>query len=133
MRLNHLDILEQCFREKFRGYNKEEVDSFLHLVADDFREMAEEIQKLKDELAEKDRRIESLQNARGENPPPIDTEALKNKARQVIQMAKDQAEKHRQKTEVELAALKDDIHKLTQEKSRLIQSIKDTVRDHLNK
>jgi cell division initiation protein len=133
MRLNHLDILEQCFRDKFRGYNKEEVDAFLHLVSDDFREMAEEIQKLKEELAEKDRLIESLKSSNGGSSVPIDTEALKNKARQVILMAKEQAEKHRQKTEMEMASLKDDIHKLTQEKTRLIQSIKDTVRDHLKK
>ena len=39
MRLNHLDILEQCFRDKLRGYNKEYVDTFLHLIADDFKEM----------------------------------------------------------------------------------------------
>ncbi|NIP99550.1 MAG: DivIVA domain-containing protein, partial [Nitrospinaceae bacterium] len=34
MRLTYLDILEQCFREKFRGYSKQEVDTFLQLVAD---------------------------------------------------------------------------------------------------
>lgn len=133
MRLNHLDILEQCFREKFRGYNKEEVDAFMHLVADDFREMAEEIQKLKEELGEKDRLIETLKNSGAESPPPIDTEALKEKARQVILMARQQAQKHRQNAEREMAALKNEIHKLTQEKSQLIQSIKDTVRDHLKK
>ena len=50
MRLTHLDILEQCFRDKFRGYNKDEVDTFLHLVADDFKEMAEEIEQLNKKL-----------------------------------------------------------------------------------
>ena len=43
MRLSYLDILEQCFHDKFRGYNKQEVDTFLHLVADDFKSMSEEI------------------------------------------------------------------------------------------
>ena len=50
MRLTYLDILEQCFHDKFRGYNKQEVDTFLHLVADDFKSMAED-------LKEKDRQI----------------------------------------------------------------------------
>ncbi|SVA20042.1 uncharacterized protein METZ01_LOCUS72896, partial [marine metagenome] len=27
MRLSYLDILEQCFHDKFRGYNKQEVDT----------------------------------------------------------------------------------------------------------
>ena len=51
MRLTYLDILEQCFHDKFRGYNKQEVDTFLHLVADDFKSMAED-------LKEKDRQID---------------------------------------------------------------------------
>ena len=50
MRLNHLDILEQCFRDKFFGYNKEDVDSFMHLVADDFKEMSNEIDRLKKQV-----------------------------------------------------------------------------------
>jgi len=43
MRLNHLDILEQCFRDKIFGYNKEDVDTFLHLVAEDFKEIIEDV------------------------------------------------------------------------------------------
>lgn len=50
MRLTYLDILEQCFHDKFRGYNKQEVDTFLHLVADDLKSMAED-------LKDKDRQI----------------------------------------------------------------------------
>ena len=53
MRLSYLDILEQCFHDKFRGYNKQEVDTFLHLVADDFKSMSEEI-KEKEILKKKD-------------------------------------------------------------------------------
>jgi len=45
MRLSYLDILEQCFHDKFRGYNKQEVDTFLHLIADDFKSMTEEIKE----------------------------------------------------------------------------------------
>ena len=46
MRFTHLDILEQCFREKFRGYSNQEVDTFLQLVANDFKEMEEEIKRV---------------------------------------------------------------------------------------
>ena len=48
MRLTHLDILEQCFHEKFRGYHKGEVETFLHLVAEDYQEMDQEIQTATD-------------------------------------------------------------------------------------
>ncbi len=60
MRLSYLDILEQCFHDKFRGYNKQEVDTFLHLVADDFKSMTAEI-KDKEKLIEgKDNEIKNL-------------------------------------------------------------------------
>jgi len=130
MRLNHLDILEQCFRDKFRGYNKQEVDTFLHLVADDFKEMSEEIKQLKKE-------IERLKNqnspgSRANNADPqINPEILKQKAKQIIRVAREQAENHKKKANRELAALKKEIHKLTQEKSSLIQNIKKSALDHL--
>ena len=47
MRFTYLDILEQCFHDRFRGYDKQEVETFLQLVADDFKEMADEIEQLK--------------------------------------------------------------------------------------
>ncbi len=80
MRLSYLDILEQCFHDKFRGYNKQEVDTFLHLIADDFKSMAEEIK-------EKDLLIKKLQDTNnqsgsGNNPlSQITPEMLKEKAK----------------------------------------------------
>ena len=61
MRLSYLDILEQCFHDKFRGYNKQEVDTFLHLVADDFKSMAEEIKEKGKLILEKDEEIKKIQ------------------------------------------------------------------------
>ena len=61
MRLSYLDILEQCFHDKFRGYNKQEVDTFLHLVADDFKSMTEEIKEKEKLVSEKDEEIKKIQ------------------------------------------------------------------------
>jgi DivIVA domain-containing protein len=61
MRLSYLDILEQCFHDKFRGYNKQEVDTFLHLVADDFKSMTEEIKEKDKLISEKDEEIKEIQ------------------------------------------------------------------------
>jgi DivIVA domain-containing protein len=61
MRLSYLDILEQCFHDKFRGYNKQEVDTFLHLVADDFKSMTEEIKEKEKLISEKDKEIKEIQ------------------------------------------------------------------------
>ena len=60
MRLSYLDILEQCFHDKFRGYNKQEVDTFLHLVADDFKSMSEEIKEKERVIATKNNEIKVL-------------------------------------------------------------------------
>ena len=102
MRLSYLDILEQCFHDKFRGYNKQEVDTFLHLIADDFKSMAEEI-KEKDLLIKK-LRDSNNKSESGDNPlSQITPEMLKEKAKKIINAAKEKAEQHRQDgmTEVE--------------------------------
>ncbi len=132
MRLNHLDILEQCFRDKFRGYNKQEVDMFLHLVADDFKEMSEEIESLKKKIAHKNDVIEDLksQSPEGSQDFGFTPEALKEKARKVMREVKTQADIQTKKARLELSALKKDIEKLTRDKSSLIANIKKSALEH---
>ena len=138
MRLNHLDILEQCFRDKFRGYNKQEVDMFLHLVADDFKEMSEEIESLKKKIKNKNDLIKDLKSKSGVDPqnssadPQTAQEILKDKARQVIREVREQAENHKKKAQQELSGLKKEIKKLTTEKSNLIQNIKKSALEHFD-
>ena len=127
MRLTHLDILEQCFRDKFRGYNKDEVDTFLHLVADDFKEMAEEIEQLNKKLGQKDRVIKQLQ----EEAPTLAPEMIKEKAMHIINVAREHADQHRKKAEKELSILKSDILKIKREKKNLIETMKSTALEHL--
>ena len=127
MRLTHLDILEQCFRDKFRGYNKDDVDTFLHLVADDFKEMAEEIEQLNKKLGQKDRVIKQLQ----EEGPTLAPEMIKEKAMRIINVAREHADQHRKKAEKELSILKSDILKIKREKKNLIETMKSTALEHL--
>jgi cell division initiation protein len=132
MRLNHLDILEQCFRKKFRGYNKEEVDAFMHLVSEDFKEMAEDIQQLREELEAKNKTIRELERDGGKRlAASLTPDAFKEKARQIIESAKHEAEQHKQNAERELNHLYQEIKKMKLEKSDLIESIKKTIRDRL--
>ena len=132
MRLSYLDILEQCFHDKFRGYNKQEVDTFLHLIADDFKSMTEEIK-------EKDLLIKKLQDTNnqseiGNNPlSQITPEMLKDKAKKIINTAKEKAEQHRQGAIKEVEGLIQDIEKLKKQKSSLMENIKSTAKDHLDR
>ena len=132
MRLSYLDILEQCFHDKFRGYNKQEVDTFLHLIADDFKSMAEEI-KAKD-LFIKKLQDTNNQSGTGNNPlAQLTPEILKEKAKKIINTAKEKAEQHRQEAIKEVEGLIQDIEKLKKQKSSLMNNIKSTAKDHLDK
>ena len=139
MRLNHLDILEQCFREKFKGYSKQEVDTFLHLVADDFKDMSDEIEQLKREVAQKNRIIEKQKEKKSAEPEPpkfnpeITQDFLRKKAKEVIRVARSHAENHKKQAERELDVLKKEIHVLTTKKLNLINNLKESAREHLKR
>ena len=179
MRLSYLDILEQCFHDKFRGYNKQEVDTFLHLVSDDFKSMSEEIKEkeriiatkdneikvlladlesrpaeidnripqeveeklthLRKQIEEKDQFIKKMQarqrqGENGDNPfSQLTPEMLKQKAKRIVNAAKNQAEQHRQNAIKELEQLMQDIEKLKKQKLALMENIKNTTSEHLSK
>ena len=126
MRLTYLDILEQCFHDKFRGYNKQEVDTFLRLIADDFKSMVEEIK-------DKDYEIKNLHSTMKSRPEEIDTSIATEKAKKIVNAAKNQAEQHRKESMKELEQLIQDIEELKKQKSTLIKNIKSTATEHLNK
>ena len=126
MRLTHLDILEQCFHDKFRGYNKQEVDTFLRLIADDFKSMVEEIKG-------KDYEIKKLRSTMKSRPEEIDTSIEMEKAKEIVNAAKNQVEEHRKESMKELEQLIKDIEELKKQKSTLIKNIKSTATEHLNK
>ena len=179
MRLSYLDILEQCFHDKFRGYNKQEVDTFLHLVADDFKSMSEEIKEKERIIATKDNELKVLlsdlesrpaemgnnipqefeekltqfrkqieeknqfikdiqesqrQGKNRDNPfSQLTPEMLKQKAKKIVNAAKNQAEQHRQEAIKELEQLGQDIEKLKKQKLTLMENIKNTASEHLSK
>ncbi len=180
MRLTYLDILEQCFHDKFRGYNKQEVDTFLHLVADDFKSMAEdlkdsdrqidlkneeikelkqnldelsqqepetrtspeveeELRTLRKELGEKDQLIQEMEKANeGQSNSngafsQLTPEMLKEKAKKIINTAKQHAEQHKVNAAKELDSIQEDIQKLQKQKQQLMDNIRATAVEHLNK
>ena len=126
MRLTYLDILEQCFHDKFRGYNKQEVDTFLRLIADDFKSMVEEIK-------DKDYEIKNLRSTLKSRPEEIDTSIATEKAKKIVNAAKNQVEELRKESIKELEQLIQDIEELKKQKSILMKNIKSTATEHLNK
>lgn len=60
--LTTLDIENQRFKKKFKGYDPQEVQLFLHLCAEHYQALVVESQKLKEELARLKGQMEELQN-----------------------------------------------------------------------
>ena len=153
MRFTYLDILEQCFHDKFRGYSKQEVDTFLQLVAEDFKEMTDELGQFRSENDRKQRKILKLEeklkvaegspknrngngngnghsknsNSFGDIPP----EVLKEKAKKIIEQAKEQASHFKLDAEKELQRLQSEIQHLKGEKKDLLENFKTNARNYL--
>lgn len=135
MRLTHLDILEQCFHEKFRGYHKKEVETFLHLVAEDHQEMDQEIQNLKNQLAAKLSHIETLEEENKTLQDSIDNgtsqSSNENGTRQNNGSHSDESHVFIRKGKEELDLLKKDIMKLKDERENLLENIKVRARNYV--
>lgn len=50
MKISHIEIRQQEFQKKMRGYDPDEVQSFLERLADDLDELQKENQNLKEEI-----------------------------------------------------------------------------------
>jgi cell division initiation protein len=55
MKITPLDIQQQQFRVKFRGFDMVEVDNFLDQVANEFEELLRENNRVKEETARRGR------------------------------------------------------------------------------
>ena len=60
MKIAPIDIRQQRFAVKFRGFDPQEVDSFLEMVADELEEISRENGRLKEDLKRLQREIEDL-------------------------------------------------------------------------
>jgi cell division initiation protein len=57
MRLTPLDIQQKRFSRALRGYDREEVEAFLSLVASGFEDLVKELHGLREDLARRDEEI----------------------------------------------------------------------------
>ena len=62
MKITPLDIQQQQFTVRFRGFDQRDVESFLELVRNEFEELIKENNSLKDELRRKGEQIEKYQD-----------------------------------------------------------------------
>ena len=125
MKLTYLDILEQVFHDKWKGYDKKEVDTFLHLVAEDFKELHDELSQLRGKSERQEKKIAKLESANSNGDASnLDPVALRDKAKRVIQLARQEADKHLTEVDRELTRIKEEVQALRREKKELLSVVK---------
>ena len=128
MKITPLDIQQQQFKTKFRGFDVKEVDGFLEQMADAFESMLREneglsqkIQRLKAENKGYKEREEAFKRAMLNSQKVL--EQMKNNARKsaelVVAQAEVQAEKILNKAHNRLAQLHEDITELKRQRMQI--------------
>src|SRR5450756_1133661 len=102
MALTPLDIHHKEFRTaRFGGYNEEEVDSFLDLVADEFERMIQEGTELKQQIEQMKKRLSEFEEMQATLQSALlaatrSAEAVKEQAREeseaIVTKAQDEAD-----------------------------------------
>jgi cell division initiation protein len=140
MKITPLDIQQQQFRVKFRGFDMVEVDNFLDLVANEFEELLRENNRVKEEDRQKLERIQQLEGAEKDLRNALVSaqqicEEMKNSARKegelIIEEAKGNARKVMETAQAQAMQVEAEITQLKRQRSEVEASLKAAVEMHL--
>lgn len=140
MKITPLDIQQQQFRVKFRGFDMVEVDNFLDLVANEFEELLRENNRVKEEDLKKLERIQELEGAEKELRNALISaqqisEGIKNNARKegelIIEEAKGNARKIVETAQTQALQIEAEITQLQRQRLEFEASLKAAIETHL--
>ena len=142
MRFTADDLRNQRFKTKFQGLDKEDVLTYLELVADDFESFQKEAEKFKAQLKKKDKTIKKYKDREKEmkvlfealykeknylldklNNNPNKKESVK-KGEQILRKALNRAKEIKEITEKGVRGIQKEILLLENHKKNLITTIK---------
>jgi cell division initiation protein len=111
MRLSPLDIQHMEFERGVSGYRRAQVRSFLERVAAEREELLKELQGLRDELAEQQRRVEALESAEADLRQAVIAaerigNQMKDNARREAELIVERAAADRAAAETDVARLR---------------------------
>ncbi len=140
MNITPLDITQKQFRKVFRGYDPEEVEGFLALVASEFEGLVKDVTALKDEVQRKAEEIadhrsreralqETLVTAQKASEEIRD--AARKEAEITISDAELQAEKIVQGAHARFLRIVDDINELKRQRVQFEANVRTLVESHL--
>jgi cell division initiation protein len=139
MKLTPIDIQQQEFGRRLRGYDRKEVENFLDLVAAqmgelsrDNSQMRSEISHLKREIEEHRDREETLREAMLTAQRAIDEirDTAKKEAELVVTEAEMRAEKILHSAHGRVTKLIDEINELKRQRTRAIEEVRSVLSTH---
>ena len=139
MKITPLDIQQQQFKTRFRGFDVREVDAFLEQIADTFEglqkkneDMGEEVRRLELEIRGYRKREETFKRALLNSQKVLDQ--MKDNARKsaelIIAEAEVKAEKILNKAHNRLAQLHEDIAELKRQRTQIEVQISSIIEAH---
>ena len=140
MKITPLDIQQKAFRRVLRGYDKQEVEAFLSLVATEFEELVkeamalrEEVKRKAEELAEFRSREKSLQETliTAQKASEEIREASRKEAEIAISEAELQGERIVQAAHTRFLRIVDDINELKRQRAQFEVNVRALVEAHL--
>lgn len=151
MKLTPLDILQQRFKVKWKGFDRQEVETFLELVSEDVGTLLQECSRLKDDLAKCEAQlVDFRQNERAIQQTIMTTQKVsddlkrnaqreaeliiseaKVAAGRIMNDARTQAEKAVQEGRMEQERLIKEINDLKNKKTQFELSFRSLLESHL--
>jgi len=139
MKITPLDIQQQQFRVRFRGFDMVEVDNFLDLLASEFEELLKENSKLQEEDRRKLARINELEASEKEMRDTLVsvqriTEEMRNNARReaetIIEEAKLNARRIIDSAQTQALHIEAEINQLKHQRAQFEASLEATIELH---
>jgi cell division initiation protein len=139
MKITPLDIQQQKFKLKFRGFDPQEVDLFLEQIADAFESLLRENEKLREEISRLENeslgyknREDTFKRALLNSQKVLEQmkENARNSAELIIAEAEVKAEKILNKAHNRLAQLHEDIAELKRQRMQIEVQIGSIVEAH---
>jgi cell division initiation protein len=140
VRITPLDVRNHPFRRRFSGYDREEVDAFLRMVAEDYEAVMRDAEGLREQLVRLEAQVTHLSANEGILQETLTTaqrlsDDLKRTAIKEAEIAVGEAEIKAEKilaaAHRRAAKLTDDIREMKYVRTRLSASVRATIEAHL--
>ncbi len=139
MKITPLDIQQQQFRVRFRGFDMVEVDNFLDLVANEFEELLKENNQLREEDRRKLAKINELEAAHKEVRDALVSaqrivEEMKNNARKegelILEEARINGRKIVEEAQGQAIKIEGEINQLRRQRAQFESSLRAMLETH---